>query len=373
MRRIWFVSLAFLLILSSFLMHLSADFQNLILDCALPFFLFYASFALIQILSLGGAESFRLACGRLTSVKKLKFSAVLSLIFSLLGGCILIGATLFAPPVKNYASQFKFDLIPIECAALVFALLRVCAVWFSARNQRKRKVCADILAPLGILALAVRRNGWIAFGIEILLLIVCLIWIFTDKTGWKACGTVLRSARVGILRAALYPFLSMLFFCLCGLRLFNSGSANLYMAFTLPISAMLFGDIALFESREYFRVDGNACARGLLFPAIAGFACFFAYWIADVAGRDFSAYMPAICIYILSAAVWGILYAPFRKMHLVFSLLCACFSFPLLYQINFPHAHLQAVVPLLFLLICIFGCGIIQNFRRECSLRRAGK
>lgn len=373
MKRIWFACLTLILVLTGLLLRFSDGFENLALDSVTKFLYFYASFALVQVLSFGGSESFRLACGRLTSLKKLKFSAILSILLTVFAGGILIGATMFVPQVRAYVARLDCDLLPLECTATVFALLRVCSVWFSARNQKKKKICLDILAPIGILALFVQKYSWLACCIESLLLILCLIWVFVDKTGCKASGAVLKAAKVGILRAGLYPILGLLVFAFCGARVLANDTRQKYLIITLSMAALLLGDAALFESREYFRVDRNTCAKGLLLPTITGFACFFAYWIADIAGHDLSAYMPAVCVYLSAAAVWGILYAPMRKLHLGLSMLCACVGFPMMYISPYTDARLQAVLPLGFLLICIFGCDIIQILQHGRNLHRAMK
>ena len=70
-------------------------------------FWFCAALAIVNICSLGASEAFRLACARLTSIKKIAFSLILSVLMCFLGGGILILGTHFL----NYIEHI-FDYKP---------------------------------------------------------------------------------------------------------------------------------------------------------------------------------------------------------------------------------------------------------------------
>ena len=77
--------------------------------------LFWLCVALVavNVLSLGASEAFRLACARLTSIKKLAFSLILAIAMCFLGGGMLI-AWLYFP---DYIERI-FDITRLEALYL---------------------------------------------------------------------------------------------------------------------------------------------------------------------------------------------------------------------------------------------------------------
>lgn len=296
-------------------------------------FLFFAALAIVNVCSLGASEAFRLACARLTSIKKMAFSLILSVLMCFLGGGILISGTHFCSYIERTFDITRSEALFLPIAAAFFAGTRCFSIWFSARKQGKRAAIADWLPIAALLAAmsfgrtADQRAMLSALAAGGSLIVTTLLSI-KNRVKIQPCGVLFREIMIGICRLLLYPALAIGLFLLENRGISCVNAALLFQDSALQtafVSAIL-GAILLDGSRFYYRLSDTESENGVFFAASAGTLIFGILAIAGLAGLNLSDFARCASVFLLAGAVWILLYASPRRVYLALPILAGCFA-----------------------------------------------
>ena len=296
-------------------------------------FWFCAALAIVNICSLGASEAFRLACARLTSIKKIAFSLILSVLMCFLGGRILISGTHFF----NYI-EYTFDITHSEAlflpiAAAFFAGTRCFSIWLSARKQDTRAAIAywlpiaALLAAMAFGRTADQRAMLSALATGGSLIVTALLSI-KNRVKIQPCGVLFRGTMIGICRLSLYPALAIGLFLLenRGTRCVNATLLFQDPALQAAFVSAILGAILLDGSRIYYRLSDTESENGVFFAASAGTLIFGILAIAGLAGLNLSDFARCASVFLLAGAVWILLYASPRRIYLELPILAGCLA-----------------------------------------------
>lgn len=300
-------------------------------------FWFCAALLIVNLLSLGASEAFRLACARLTSIKKLAFSLILAIAMCFLGGGILIAGLHFSRYIEHIFDITRSEALYLPISAAFFAGSRCFSIWFSARKQTTCEVVSELLPVVGTIAAlligktAEARAMLLAAAMAVIFAILALIAL-KDRVKPRPCGTLFRGAGLGILRLIAYPALAA--------GMIAASASAIGSETILPLKSELFsgsffppaflcaviGACALADSRYYYRITDNESENGVFGSAMLGTLSFGLLAIAGLAGLDESPAAACISVYLLANAVWAMLYASPRRWYLAALMLAACGS-----------------------------------------------
>lgn len=314
-------------------------------------FLLCAALAIVNVCSLGASEAFRLACARLTSIKKMAFSLILSVLMCFLGGGILIFGTQFFRDIEHLFDITHSEALFLPIAAAFFAGTRCFSVWFSARKQGKRAAIADwlpiaaVLAAMAFGGTADRRAMLSALAAGGSLIVTALLSI-RDRVKVQPCGVLFRGALIGICRLSLYPALAIGLFLLD-----NRGIANLNSDFQAALFSAILGAILLDGSRVYYRLNDTESENSVFFAASAGTLIFGILAIAGLAGLDLSDFARCASVFLMANAVWILLYASPRRIYLALPMLAGSFAGSAISAFGIANPAMQTAPAFAFFLI----------------------
>lgn len=300
-------------------------------------FWFCVALVAVNVLSLGASEAFRLACARLTSIKKLAFSLILAIAMCFLGGGMLIAGLYFPDYIERIFDITRLEALYLPVSAAFFAGSRCFSIWFSARKQTAREVVSELLPIAGVIAALLigrtteARAMLLAAAMAAIFVILFLIAL-KDRVKPRPCGALFRGAGLGMLRLFTYPALA------AGMI---AASANAIGGETVfPLKSELFsgsffppaflcaaiGAFVLADNRYYYRLTDNESENGVFGSAMLGTLSFGLMAIAGLAGLDESPAAACVSVYLLANAVWAMLYASPRRWYLAVLMLAACGS-----------------------------------------------
>ena len=321
-------------------------------------FRFCAALAIVNVCSLGASEAFRLACARLTSIKKMAFSLILSVLMCFLGGGILISGTHFCSYIEHLFDITHSEALFLPIAAAFFAGTRCFSVWFSARKQDRRAAIADwlpiaaLLAAMAFGGTADRRAMLSALAAGGSLIVTALLSI-KDRVKLQPCGVLFRGALIGICRLSLYPVLAIGLFLLE-----NRGIADVNVALLFQDSALqaalfsaILGAILLDGARVYYRLNDTESENGVFFAASAGTLVFGILAIAGLAGLDLSDFARCASVFLMANAVWILLYASPRRIYLALPMLAGSFAGSAISAFGMANPAVQTAPAFAFFLI----------------------
>lgn len=321
-------------------------------------FLLCAALAIVNVCSLGASEAFRLACARLTSVKKMPFSLILSVLMCFLGGGILIFGTRFCGDVEHMFDITRAEALFLPIAAAFFAGTRCFSVWFSARKQDRRAAIADWLPIAAVLsAMAFGRTtdqramlSALAAGGSLFVLALLSI---KDRVKLQPCGVLFRGIVIGICRLSLYPALAIGLFLLENRGIADINAVLLFQDSALQaafVSAIL-GAILLDRSRVYYRLNDTESENGVFFVASAGTLIFGILAIAGLAGLDLRDFARCASVFLMANAAWILLYASPRRIYLALPMLAGSFAGPAIAAFGIANFAVQTAPAFAFFLI----------------------
>ena len=300
-------------------------------------FWFCAALLIVNALSLGASEAFRLACARLTSIKKLAFSLILAVVMCFLGGGILVAGLHFSDHIEQTFDITRSEALHLPVSAAFFAGSRCFSIWFSARKQTAREVVSELLPVIGAIAAlligrtAEARAALLAAAMAAIFAILALLAL-KDRVKPRPCGALFRGAGLGMLRLFAYPALA------AGMIAASAHAIGGEAVF--PLKSELFsgsffppaflcasiGACALADNRYYYRLTDNESENGVFGSAMLGTLSFGLMAIAGLAGLDESPAAACVSVYLLANAVWAMLYASPRRWYLAALMLAACGS-----------------------------------------------
>lgn len=339
-------------------------------------FWFCAALLIVNLLSLGASEAFRLACARLTSIKKLAFSLILAIAMCFLGGGILMTGLHLSDYIEHIFDITRSEALYLSISAAFFAGSRCFSIWFSARKQTAREVVSELLPAAGAIAAlligrtAEVRAALLAAAMAAIFAILALIAL-KDRVKPRPCGALFRGAGLGILRLFAYPALAAGMIAasadaIGGETIFPLKSELFSGSFFPPaFLCAIIGAFTLAESRYYYRLTDNESVNGVFGSAMLGTLSFGLLAIAGLAKLDESPSAACVSIYLLANAVWATLYASPRRWYLAVLLLAACGSCTTISALGIANPALR-IAPgfALFLLTVLLSSRDLLRRRR---------
>lgn len=337
---------------------------------------FLIALTAVNIASLGASEAFRLACARLTSIKRMAGSLILSMLMCFLGGGIVILIAHFVPYIEHTFDITRSEAVFLPISAAIYAITRCFCVWFSARKQAGRAASAALL-PLGMLIASLLigqtadERAMLSAAAEGISLLIVALTALKGRVRIQPCGLGFKVFPLGILRLILYPLLAMglIFLGLKPMIAFGeSGWLNQSLTHSeiqIALLNLIFGMIALSGSRFYYRLDDMDSENGVFYAAAAGTLLFGNLLIAGIAGVNLARYAVCASVYLLANAVWACLYVSARRWYLAALMLIGCFSGTALSVLGIQNA-LALLVPecALFLIAALLSSRAVPEKRR---------